>query len=440
MDGNLTTPALPDEFVQRISVQLGKELPYFLRAMREAPVRGIRMNPERDGGFQPFRDAEKQIPWEKTGWELKGDSDAGITIAHEAGAFYLQDPCAMLPAAVMSAAPGEKILDLCAAPGGKATQMGLAMQGNGLLVCNEPVSKRAAVLSRNIERMGIPHSIVTCTYPEKLASVWGECFDGVLADVPCSGEGMFRKNPLSRLEWTAEKARGCAERQAAIMESAAGLVRSGGRLVYSTCSWNPAENEDLISEFLKRHPEFSLEPFSLEGISAPDGWFLCWPHRLRGEGQFVAKMRKTGGSVMPLPDGTSDFIPGREELRIWKDSGIPTIEPNASIGSMLIHAPMIPKLKDIRVLRLGLHIGEIRGKQIIPNHAAAMVIHRKKGKEVSLSDRDALRYMAGESVSGETSGWTVLTWNKLALGWGKGSSGEIKNHYPKGLRNAKLIT
>lgn len=439
MDGTRMIPLLPVEFLTRIGTQLGNELPRFLEAMHEAPIRGIRMNPEKNRDGQPFRDAENKIPWERNGWELKEDSAAGITVAHEAGAFYLQDPCAMLPAAVLNARPGERILDLCSAPGGKATQMGLDMQGEGLLVCNEPVPKRAAILSRNIERMGIPHTIVTCAYPEKLADAWEEGFDGVLADVPCSGEGMFRKNPLSRSEWTAEKAEGCTGRQRKILDAAARLVRPGGRLVYSTCSWNPAENDQMISGFLETHPEFTPEPFRMEGIGAENGMFLCWPHLLRGEGQFVAKLRRADGERKTLSENRKAFAVKKDDLLLWEQSGIRTPKPNALFRNTLVRADFIPELKGIQVIRLGLHIGEIRGKQMIPDHAAAMNIHRTENQEISLTDEEALRYMAGEAIPGAAKGWTLLTWHGLALGWGKGSDGMIKNHYPKGLRNNKLI-
>ena len=213
---------LPEAFVRRIRAQLGAGSEAFFEAMSQPPVRGLRMNPLREGGRVPFRDAGDRIPWCPEGWEIPADSTAGVTIAHEAGAFYLQEPGAMIPARVMDARPGERILDLCAAPGGKSTQMGADMRGEGLLVCNEPVPRRAAILSRNMERMGIPHSAVICAWPEKLADRWSEGFDGVMVDAPCSGEGMFRRNPEAAAEWSEEKALGCAARQREILEAAAG--------------------------------------------------------------------------------------------------------------------------------------------------------------------------------------------------------------------------
>ena len=243
-------PNLPEAFVSRMERQLGNELPAFLRSLEEAPVRGIRLNTLKPTtGTDPFRKLPP-VPWSREAYALPAESDAGSTILHEAGAFYLQEPGAMLPAAVLDAQPGEKVLDLCAAPGGKSTQIGTAMKGEGLLVCNEPVQKRTRILSGNIERIGLPNTIVTCAWPAQLADQWPEGFDAVMVDAPCSGEGMFRRVPESRREWSEEQARGCAQRQREILDSAARLVRPGGRLVYSTCTYNPEENERNADWFL----------------------------------------------------------------------------------------------------------------------------------------------------------------------------------------------
>ena len=247
MDGAGMSILLPGAFVERMRKQLGNELSAFLHALDEPPVRGIRLNPFKMTETTCEYKKNGRIPWTENGYYLPQDSNAGSSIFHAAGAFYIQEPGAMLPAAVLNAKPGEKILDLCAAPGGKSTQIGCSMQGKGLLVCNEPVPKRALILSGNIERMGLPNTIVTCEWPDKLANQWPEGFDAVLADAPCSGEGMFRRDPETRNEWSEEKAAGCAARQREILSAAALLVRPGGRLVYSTCTYNPAENEENVN-------------------------------------------------------------------------------------------------------------------------------------------------------------------------------------------------
>ena len=431
---------LPRAFAERMSRQLGNELPDFLRAMEGEPVRGIRMNPMKPfDGMESYTCGEP-VPWTAEGYILPADSTAGATVFHEAGAFYLQEPAAMLPAEVLDPAPGERILDLCAAPGGKSTQIGLKMRGEGLLVCNEPVPKRAQILSRNIERMGIPNSIVTCMYPAEFPQSWNEAFDGVLADAPCSGEGMFRRDPQTREEWTPEMSAGCAKRQREILEEAARLVRPGGRLVYSTCTYNPEENEETVAAFLQRHPEFETEAFRLNGAEGENGMMLCLPHRIRGEGQFTALMRKkgSGGSVkLSVPFAAA----GRKEKELLAETvpGIP--EPNAVFGTRLIRVPECPDMKGVRVLRAGLQIAEIRGKNAFPDHAAALACSGNGGIRTEAAGPEAAAaYIAGNEIPGAAKGWTLVTYRGLVLGWGKGSGGSFKNHYPKGLRKDRILT
>ncbi len=431
--------SLPQAFTERMGRQLGDGLPDFLRAMEERPVRGIRMNP-----LKPFEGAEVftaggRIPWTESGYYLSADIAAGTTVYHEAGAFYLQEPAAMLPAEILNPRPGERILDLCAAPGGKSTQSGIKMHGEGLLVCNEPVPKRAQILSRNIERIGIPNSVVISAWPEQIPHSWDGVFDGVLADAPCSGEGMFRRDPQTRTEWSPEQAAGCAKRQREILEEAARLVKNGGRLVYSTCTYNPEENEETVYRFLESHPEFEPEPFLLDGAEGKDGMTLCLPHRMKGEGQFAALLRKKGegGDVrLTLPFGAA----GKEESALLQKTipGIP--EPNRKTGNMLIRIPECPELQGIRVVRPGLRIAEIRGKNLIPDHAAALSILNGEVRSADLTAAEALKYIAGEEIERDENGWIVLKFRGLALGWGKGSGGRIRNHYPKGLRNARIST
>ena len=430
---------LPAAFVERMRRQLGDELPDFLRAMEQPSVRGIRINPEKPFSGNDVYMRGGRIPWAEGGFFLPYDSCAGATVFHEAGGFYLQEPAAMLPAEVMNVSPGERILDLCSAPGGKATQIALKMKGKGFIVCNDPVPKRAAVLSRNMERMGAVNGIVTCCYPEQIPESWNGAFDGVLVDAPCSGEGMFRREPESRNEWTAEQALGCAARQREILRRAADLVRPGGRMVYSTCTYNPEENEITVLRFLEEHPEFAPEPFALPGAEGKNGMMLCLPHRIKGEGQFVAKLRKSGSSE---PAGISCPFekPSRTEAELYKSSfpGFP--EPNARFGNFLVSCPDVPSLKGIRVLRAGLHLAEIRGKVMVPDHAAALGNVRLNAAETPLSPEEAAGYAAGMEITGSVKGWTVMTYRGLRIGWGKGTGETIKNHYPKGLRKEKILT
>ncbi len=443
---------LPEAFLKRIGGQLGSGLPDFLRACEAPFLRGIRFHPLRCGEDLMASDRGERIPWCREGFLLRQDSRAGITAAHEAGAFYLQEPSAMIPAEVMEARPGEKILDLCAAPGGKSTQLGIALRGEGLLICNEPVPKRARILSRNVERMGIPNAVVTCALPQQLSGSFAGFFDGVMVDAPCSGEGMFRRHPEARGEWSEDKARGCEGRQAEILEEAAKMVRPGGRLIYATCTFNPGENGEQIARFLDRHPDFFPEAFALPGAEGPEGMFTCWPHRSPGEGQFIAKLRR-GMEEAPLKENEGagegrrrrpresrkEAGVNREERRALEAFGLVLPEADGRFGSTLYSLPGAPDLRGIQVLRMGLHLGEVRGGVLIPDHALALSMNPLQAPEKALTGEEALAYLAGESLEGGEKGWVRMTWRGLALGWGKGSEGRIRNHYPKGLRNAQLI-
>ena len=428
---------MPEAFLNRVRRQLGDELPAFLHAMEKPAVRGIRYNPLKPAGSDVYPPPPERIPWEKNGWYLTEDLTPGTTVWHEAGAFYLQDSGAMIPVNVLNPQPGERILDLCAAPGGKSTQIGAAMRGEGLLVCNEPVPKRAQILSRNLERMGVINAAAVCAMPDVLADRWPESFDAVLADAPCSGEGMFRREPDTMGEWSAEQVAGCAARQREILRAAARMVRPGGRLLYSTCTFNPAENEENIAWFLREYPEWKTEPFRLPGIDGTDGTFTCWPHRTGGEGQFAALLRRDGAGSAAITADSSLPVPGKHEREMLRQTLPFMQEPTHMFGNTLVHMENCPDVKGLRVFRLGLHLAEIRGKHLVPDHAAAYyapdVIRRTE-----LTTADALRYMAGEQLEGTENGWTVVCCRGLPLGWGKGSNGVIKNHYPKGLWNARL--
>ena len=433
-------PRLPEDFVSRMEGQLGNELPAFLHALEEEPVRGIRLNPFKMAeGTEEYLQGSK-IPWADEAYELPADSEAGITILHEAGAFYLQEPGAMLPAAVLDARPGEKVLDLCAAPGGKSTQIGIAMHGEGLLVCNEPMPKRTRILSSNIERIGLPNTIVTCSWPDRLAAKWPEGFDAVMVDAPCSGEGMFRRVPESRTEWSKEQARGCAQRQREILNVAAELVRPGGRLIYSTCTYNPEENEENVVWFLQEHPDFEPEAYRIGGINAPEGQYTCFPHRMRTEGQFAAKFRKKGNQTKELTEDRSLPRLLMDEAATLKRA-FPTFpEATHKLGNTLIYLKEgCPDLQGIRILRAGIHLGEVRGRIANPDHAAAMSIEPPDIQVLEVDAENACRYMAGETINAEEEGWLMIRYKGLILGWGKGSGGVVRNHLPKGLRNGRLI-
>ena len=353
----------------------------------------------------------------------------------------------MAPAALLDAQPGERVLDLCAAPGGKSTQIAGAMAGRGLLVCNEIHPKRARILSGNLERLGFANALVLNEAPERLASRFPGWFDRVLVDAPCSGEGMFRKEEAALTDWSEDTVSMCAARQCAILDEAARLLRPGGRLVYSTCTFAPEENEGVIAAFLAAHPEYQIEtvdaPFFAPGRpDLADGnpdlarTFRLWPHRLRGEGHFAAVLRRTGGESGEIPLQSTEPLP--KEFVEFQRENLSSIPEGGAIRfgeTVYLAPPDTPALDGLRVLRAGLELGTVRKGRFEPAHALAMWLD---GAENTLSlpadDPAVLRYLRGETLPCSASGWTLVQVDGHSLGWGKTSNGTLKNHYPKGLR------
>ena len=289
----------PAAFLDECREILKDEFPAFLRALALPPRRALRLNPQRNGAEQaaaPFLpDGAPRVPWEPLGRYLAADAKPGAGIAHAAGAFYLQDASAMAPVAALDPRPGERVLDLCAAPGGKSGQIAARLNGRGFLLSNEIEFSRARILLGNLERLGVTNAFVTSAPAEALARALPAFFDRVLVDAPCSGEGMFRRDPEAASQWNPDAPAGCAARQTAILNDAARMVRPGGKLVYSTCTFNRLENEGTVREFLRAHPDFEPDAFDLPGVGASqDGCLRLWPHRIEGEGHFLARLTRKG--------------------------------------------------------------------------------------------------------------------------------------------------
>ena len=427
---------LPQAFLERMAARLGDSYPAFLTSYDAPYTRGIRMNPLKPCQA-PVPGVGDDVPWEPQGRYLSIDSPAGKLPLHEAGSYYLQEPSAMLPAAILDPQPGERVLDLCAAPGGKSTQLGARMAGQGLLVCNEPVFKRAQVLSQNIERMGITNALVISALPAQLAARWSEAFDAIQVDAPCSGEGMFRRHPETREEWSPESPAGCAKRQADILDCAALMVRPGGRIVYSTCTLNATENEETVAAFCDRHPDFSLRAFHLPRADAPSGMLTCYPHLMRGEGHFAALLVRSGASQpADLTPDRSLRQPDQAQRQALLDFAADAPEPTALLGDTMIHLPNCPDLRGLKVLRAGLHLGELKGKVFRPDHAWAVCACPPGLARMALDEAQARAYLAGETLPLEGRGWVLPSFAGLPLGWGKIADGILKNHYPKELRRA----
>lgn len=441
--------SLPDAFLENMRQLLGDEYPAFLHSLDESPALALRLNPKRQNAEAAARSfVDGAVPWAAHGRYLKPDAESrpGGSIAHAAGAFYLQEASAMASAAVLDARPGERVLDLCAAPGGKSTQIAEQLSDRGLLVSNDPQCSRARILASNLERMGAANAIVICALPRQLAALWEGLFDAVLVDAPCSGEGMFRRNPASRDEWSSSSPAGCAKRQAEILDQAARLVRPGGRLVYSTCTFNTEENEKNVLCLLARRQDFSAEDFSLPLVGASEGGMLrLFPHRVRGDGHFVAKLRRAGSDTTPSRSAAKAPSMGKV-IRGYLDAlsreicRLPVFVTDAESfvqGDRLYCRPQgCPRLDGIRVLAPGLCLARLGKNRVEPEHALAMALPPEYAlRRAELNETAARAWLRGESLPfvGEK-GWTLVLFKGMPLGWGKASDGILKNHLPKGLR------
>ena len=426
----------PQEFLDRIKNQLGEEYPAFLESLERPRAVALRFNPLK-GEVPELPFVKENVPWEPMGFYYDPEARPGLHPYHEAGVYYLQEASAMSAVALLDPQPGEKVLDLCAAPGGKSTQIAGRMGGEGFLLCNEYNPKRAKILSRNIERMGISNALVTNEHPQRLAEKLPGFFDRVLIDAPCSGEGMFRKEEAAVTDWSQETVEMCARRQAEILHSGAVMVRPGGRLVYSTCTFAPEENEEAIAAFLNDHPEFVLEAVDAPWFTpAGEGQFRLWPHKLLGEGHFAAVLRKTAGESEDVPEIKGQKLPKEwenfaKELKLRLPAGKAVL-----FGSNLFWTPEeMPDIKGLKVLRPGLELGEVKKDRFEPAHALALWLKECANEENLAPESDTLRgYMAGDVIPSSRRGWCLVKVGGYAIGWGKGDGKVLKNHYPKGLR------
>lgn len=427
---------LPEAFLQRMEAQLGSEYPAFLESLERPRAVALRFNPMKgERPVLPFVGAP--VPWEPEGFYYDPETRPGLHVYHEAGVYYLQEASAMAPVALLDPKPGERVCDLCAAPGGKTTQIAGRMLGQGFLVCNEINPKRAKILSRNIERMGVANALVTNEHPETLASRFPGFFDRVLVDAPCSGEGMFRKEEAAVTDWSQETVQMCARRQREILDSAARLVRPGGRLVYSTCTFAPEEDEETVAAFLESHPEFTPEPVEAPWfVSGENASYRMWPHKLLGEGHFAAVLRKTQGESGEVPACSGGKCPKAWES-FAKELDITLPEGKAvSFGQSLYWAPMeLPELNRLKVLRPGLELGTERKGRFEPAHALALWLKTCAVTESFPPESPEMKaYLHGDVVPSGKRGWCLVQTGGYAIGWGKGDGSVLKNHYPKGLR------
>ena len=414
---------LPEAYLDRMKGQLGEDFDAYLAAMvspekRAARANGLKLSPEKLAELRP-----DFLPTGGEGFLLPEGFAPGRDPLHAGGAYYVQELSAQMPASLFGLTPGMAVLDVCAAPGGKSAQLA-AKVPYGVLFSNEIVPNRANVLLGNLERMGARNAVVTSMDPEKLTALTGPVFDGVLVDAPCAGEGMFRKDPGAVAEWSPEHVLSCARRQRAILASAQKAVKPGGQLVYSTCSFSPAENEENRAWFVSEFPDFELVEER-----------RLYPHTSLGEGQYASKFRRQGAAVdtayLPV---RSDKAPLAEAFLQEEMEGLSGPLRLLPDGRALLLPPLPCALDGMRLLRAGLLLGEIVKNRFVPAHALAMAAGSPLHRRTSVSESDALRFLRGETLPTDLAGWCAVTYKDLPLGLGKGAAGVLKNHLPKGLR------
>lgn len=471
---------LPEKFLERMQNMLGEEYPAFLESLSGKRYRALRLNPLKtriQEGKEKLPFTLSPVPWTKNGFYYEEEEQPGKHPYHEAGLYYIQEPSAMAPVPCLMeerasgaaiperqeehvsaaaiperqeepATPG-RVLDLCAAPGGKSTQIAEYMRGRGMLITNEIHPQRAKILSENIERMGISNAIVLNETPESLSKRFIAFFDRILVDAPCSGEGMFRKNDNAGEEWSEENVALCAERQDGILDYAATMLKPGGRLVYSTCTFAPAEDEGSVSRFLETHPDFCLEKEE-----------RLMPHKIKGEGHFLAVLHREGGQLSSATTAGTEKSLTLKDCREFLDFAkealtIPAEELTEGkillrFGEQLYLAPAeTPSLRGLKVLRPGLHLGTVKKNRFEPSHALALFLKKEQvvnGINLAGDGTAVRKYLEGQTLTigagcdvemadaALPKGWCLVCVDGYSLGWGKAAGAVLKNHYPKGLR------
>lgn len=445
---------LPDNFLETMKETLKDDYDSYLEYLDKTPFRGLRVNSlkvdvdfiRKNIGFDT-----KPTPFCKEGFyidnELKG---VGNHPYHHCGAIYLQEPSAMSAVTALDVQKGDKVLDLCAAPGGKSTQIAAELDGTGLLWSNEYVASRAKILCSNLERCGVKNAVVSNADTKDISDNLKGFFDKVLVDAPCSGEGMIRREPNAILEWKIENRKMCADRQIEILQNAAKCLKNDGILVYSTCTLSLEENELTVEKFLKLHPEFELvdinAKFGHNGYTYfTDNKDLQKTRRILfvdgGEGHFVAKFKKHSFEECNV----TDFKIKLKENKVFNEFYLNNFNDSAeniyeNNNKIYLLPNFYPQTTKIKILKAGVRAGEIVKNRFVPSHELYMskkITDIKSVENLSCDDNRINEFLHGLEIDCDKKGYTAVAVDNMITGFGKASNGKLKNHYPKGLRILK---
>lgn len=449
---------LPNEFINIMESMFKEEFSNFIKFYEDEKIfKGIRINTLKCNSNELLKKLNINVAESKfceEGFYINSDiKGLGKHPLHHAGAFYIQEPSASSAVTILDPHEGEKILDLCASPGGKSTQIASKLNGKGLLWSNEIVSNRAKVLLSNIERMGVRNASVSSCHPDVLCNKLCGFFDRVLVDAPCSGEGMFRKEPEAINNWSMDNVKMCAIRQLALLNTASKAVKYGGVIVYSTCTFSPEENEGVISKFLQQNPDFELENINVDfGRNAYEKYGCIDLNKaLRifpmdgGEGHFVAKLRckRDNNCIVNSYDykgiNKSCKLPNELFEEIFNIELYGEIEKFGD--SFMILPQLLPNISGLGVIRAGVQLGVQKKSRIEPSHALFMAskpIELNSCINFNCDSNQIMSFLKGEEliVDEGLSGYVGVSVDNIVVGFGKCSNGRLKNKYPKGLRNS----
>lgn len=453
---------LPEQYKETMKRLLGQDFKAYEDSFLREPYGGIRINtlkitPKDWEKISPY--GMERVPWTENGYYYNPRLKPARHPYYFAGLYYLQEPSAMLPANVLAVKPGDRVLDLCGAPGGKSTELGAKLLGQGVLVANDLSNSRAKALLRNLERFGVENAVVISESPEKLLNFFPEYFDKILIDAPCSGEGMFHKDGTMTGDWELKGPDYYSSIQKGILKAAIAMLRPGGCLLYSTCTFSPKENEEIIAWLLDQEPSFSVLPIPqaegmdrghpewADGREELKGCVRLWPFQVKGQGHFAALLRKNNsihkedlqaGALVERVSLPSQVLEFFRQMNLDVNQWTAHKETKILDNRIYLVPKGMPDLKGLRILRSGLLLGELKKDRFEPAQAFAMCIHSEEGKGVHLSDyEEAVKYLKGETLFLEDekkAGWQLVRIDGFPLGWAKAQKGTLKNKYAAGWR------